>query len=74
MNDLSTLLVVAQRMNQAGLSETDIAQELTKSLIRRYGFPPELEMEYIPLGRRVCHNTFVPEFQFNDEPAWREGH
>jgi hypothetical protein len=61
-------------MNQAGLSELDIAQELTKCLISRYGFPPELETEYMPLGRRVCQNTFVPDIKFNDEAKWYEKH
>lgn len=68
MTALQQQLQLAQRMINLGIDETVVAQALTKVLTDIYGV---LEEEQEP-KRMVCQNTFVPDFQFNDEAKWYE--
>jgi len=67
MTPLQTHLAVAQRMINLGVDHTIIAQALAVTLMDNYGLPAN----NTPV-RRVCKNTFIPEFKFKDDAAWYE--
>lgn len=61
MTALQLQLQLAQRMIDMGINETIVAQSLTQVLIDNYGLP----VNEAPV-RRVCRNTFTPEYNFQD--------
>ena len=61
MTALQAQLQIAQRMINVGIDETIVAQSLTQVLIDNYGLPTS----EAPV-RRVCRNTFTPEYNFQD--------
>jgi len=61
MTALQLQLQLAQRMIDMGIDETIVAQSLTQVLIDNYGLPTS----EAPV-RRVCRNTFNPEYNFQD--------
>ena len=61
MTALQLQLQLAQRMIDMGINETIVAQSLTQVLIDNYGLPTS----EAPV-RRVCRNTFTPEYNFQD--------
>jgi hypothetical protein len=61
MTALQAQIQIAQRMINVGIDETIVAQALTQVLIDNYGLPTS----EAPV-RRVCRNTFIPEFTFQD--------
>lgn len=67
MTQLQIELQVAQRMINLGIDETIVAQALTQVLIDNYGLP----VTETPT-RKVCQNTFIPEFKYTDEAKWYE--
>ena len=67
MTQLQLQLQLAQRMITLGVDHKIIAQALTQVLIDNYGLP----VSETPV-RRVCQNTFIPEFKYKDEAKWYE--
>ena len=61
MTALQQQLALAQRMIANGVDHAIVAQALTQVLIDNYGLPTS----EAPV-RRVCRNTFIPEFNFQD--------
>jgi SLT domain-containing protein len=61
MTTLQQQLALAQRMIANGVDHAIVAQALTQILIDNYGLP----VNEAPV-RRVCRNTFIPEFTFQD--------